>query len=172
MTVQEDPEQNPERPWGPEDPKEDPDDPNKPENPDDPTPPAAAATFVEKDATNFKLGQDNQVRGIGNVIVAITCPKAIENLVVTIESENDEFIGIISTFGLTKPFDLANPGDLEEGLKGLGLKTGAEVKGLTYTEFDITGFMPLLTYDGKHTFTIAVTDTEGATSSEKIVLVY
>lgn len=172
VTVQEDPEENPDRPWGNEDPKEDPDDPDNPDNPDNPDVPKAAATFAEKDATNFKLGQANQVDGIGNVIVAITCPKGIENLVVTIESENSEFIGILSELGLAAPFDVANPGELEAGLQGLGLKTGAEVKNLDYTEFDITGFMSLLApYSGKHTFTIKVTDSEGASSSEQIVLV-
>lgn len=41
----------------------------------------------------------------------------IRNLLVTITSDSNEFIGLISQMGLGETFDLANPGDLEDKLE-------------------------------------------------------
>lgn len=179
VTVQEDPEENPDRPWGNEDPKDpdNPDNPDKPDNPDNPDDPKAAADFTEKDATNFKLGQENILNDkLGTVNVAITCPKGIQNLVVAITTTSENFrmaLEDLNGFDLTQPFDVANPGDLEPALKyGLSLACGDEVKGQNYTEFNITGFMSMLGgFPGKHTFTITVTDSEGETAATDIIIV-
>ena len=45
-------------------------------------------------------------------------PAGIRNLLVTITSDSNEFIGLISQMGLGETFDLANPGDLEDKLGG------------------------------------------------------
>ena len=45
-------------------------------------------------------------------------PAGIQNLLVTITSDSNEFIGLISQMGLGETFDLANPGDLEDKLGG------------------------------------------------------
>ncbi|MCH5219882.1 MAG: DUF4493 domain-containing protein [Muribaculaceae bacterium] len=143
---------------------------------DDPTPPGPdvpdnpgpddqpAATFEATDSPNLKLDEVNTVSDdFGNAIVTIFCEKGIKNLVVTINTDSDDFSSALEDLGLNEPFDLAYPGDLEDkiGEDGLGLATGDKVINQTEVPFDITLFVPMLAgFPGLHTFTLSVTDND------------
>jgi hypothetical protein len=72
---------------------------------------------------------------------------------------------VLEEVGLAEEFDLAYPGKYEEGLQGLGFKTGNEVIGQTAVTFDITQFISLLgIYPGNNTFRLTVTDSTGKSS--------
>lgn len=84
-------------------------------------------------------------------------------------SENFEIT--IADFGLNKPFDLANPGDLAETLESLSLPYGPAVKGETHVPFDITGFMTMLMpFPGDHNFQLRVVDMAGNENSMTLKL--
>ncbi len=129
-----------------------------PPGPDD----RPAATF---NSTTVNLeGENDASTWSGPAVVTIGCPEGFAHLVVRIDSEGltpDVLAGV----GLDSEFDLAYPGNLKEGLEGLGFKTGADVIGKTTMDFDITDFVPLLNiYPGKSDFMITVTDSKGKQS--------
>ena len=93
------------------------------------------------------------------VVVNLMAPEGIAHVNVEIASENETFAGVIQEmFG--GPFDLADPGALEEDLKGLGLPVSEQVINQQLVKFDVSQFMPLLTGDfaGIHRFIIEVVD--------------
>lgn len=93
------------------------------------------------------------------VVVNLMAPEGIAHVNVEIASENETFAGVIQEmFG--GPFDLADPGALEEELKGLGLPVSEQVINQQLVKFDVSQFMPLLTGDfaGIHRFIIEVVD--------------
>ncbi|MDE7426874.1 MAG: DUF4493 domain-containing protein [Muribaculaceae bacterium] len=152
---------------------EGPDVPNPPgpDNPDDPT--TEAATFTTANPLLDLNGVNNASELDGTeVIVKIDCPKLFASLIVTIDSDGltEEVLGDV---GLAKTFDLASPAtaELAEGLSGLGLPCGDEVKGQSSCNFDITQFMSLLgIYPGSNKFIIEVTDQAGNHSKLTLVI--
>ena len=93
------------------------------------------------------------------VVVNLMAPEGIAHVNVEIASENETFAGVIQEmFG--GPFDLADPGALEEDLKGLGLPVSEQVINQQLVKFDVTEFMPLLKgeFAGIHRFIIEVVD--------------
>lgn len=93
------------------------------------------------------------------VVVNLMAPDGIAHVKVEIASENETFAGVIQEmFG--GPFDLADPGALEEDLKGLGLPVSEQVINQQLVKFDVSQFMPSLTGDfaGIHRFIIEVVD--------------
>ena len=93
------------------------------------------------------------------VVVNLMAPEGIAHVNVEIASENETFAGVIQEmFG--GPFDLANPGTLEETLKGLKLPVSEQVINQQLVKFDVTEFMPLLKgeFAGIHRFIIEVVD--------------
>ncbi len=70
----------------------------------------------------------------------------------------------LSGMGLSTHMDLVNPGNLVDGLGGLGLPYN--VGGKTDVKFDISQFVGLLGMlgEGEHHFIITVTDANGTTS--------
>lgn len=93
------------------------------------------------------------------VVVNLMAPDGIAHVKVEIASENETFAGVIQKmFG--GPFDLANPGTLEETLKGLKLPVSEQVINQQLVKFDVTEFMPLLKgeFAGIHRFIIEVVD--------------
>lgn len=93
------------------------------------------------------------------VVVNLMAPDGIAHVKVEIASENETFAGVIQEmFG--GPFDLADPGALEEKLKELGLPVSEQVINQQLVKFDVTKFMPLLKGDfaGIHRFIIEVVD--------------
>lgn len=93
------------------------------------------------------------------VVVNLMAPEGIAHVNVEIASENETFAGVIQEMfgGL---FDLANPGALEETLKGLKLPVSEQVINQQLVKFDVTEFMPLLKgeFAGIHRFIIEVVD--------------
>ena len=93
------------------------------------------------------------------VVVNLMAPDGIAHVKVEIASENETFAGVIQKmFG--GPFDLANPGTLEETLKGLKLPVSEQVINQQLVKFDVSQFMPFLKGDfaGIHRFIIEVVD--------------
>ena len=93
------------------------------------------------------------------VVVNLMAPDGIAHVKVEIASENETFAGVIQEmFG--GPFDLADPGALEEKLKELGLPVSEQVINQQLVKFDVSQFMPLLKGDfaGIHRFIIEVVD--------------
>lgn len=93
------------------------------------------------------------------VVVNLMAPDGIAHVKVEIASENETFAGVIQAmFG--GPFDLADPGALEETLKGLKLPVSEQVINQQLVKFDVTEFMPLLKgeFAGIHRFIIEVVD--------------
>lgn len=146
-----------------------------PEEPVDPAP-GEAITFegLPAEYTNPALSGTQ-------VVVTINAEKGIENLFVTINSNNEGFMSTLTGFGLGEKFDIANPGELEpvltgslEDQTGIGLlKPGQSVKGETQFVFDVTDFMGLLPLYGvsNNTFSIEVVDTEGNKKSGDLKVV-
>lgn len=116
----------------------------------------------------FDIDQTQTITGATTLIVGIEVPAGIQNLKVTISSDNEDFGSIGASFGT---FDLANPGDKESMIAELGLPYGTAVKDKTELDFDISTFTSLLIpFDGTHTFNIVVTDNQGKTESKSLVI--
>lgn len=128
-----------------------------------------ADEIIEVDTTNPPTVQVTMKASVG-----------INNLFVTITSENEQFAGLIAQMGLGETFDLVNPGDLEDVLggdlsegTGIGLiDTNDPIKDKKEFIFDVSGFMPLLKDFGtvQHFFTIKLVDNNGK-EVEKVLTV-
>lgn len=94
--------------------------------------------------------------------VTLSAVNGIAHVYVTIDSETLTE-DILTGVNLAASFDLAEPGELEAGLKGLGFPTGDAVVGQTTILFDVTGFTPLLGLYGaaSHNFIIRLIDQQG-----------
>lgn len=181
----EDPIPNPEDP-GKEDPK---DDPGKPDDP--PTPPAENTieiTAVEPLSFDKDISVEALIKESASAIVNITAEKGITNFVVSIATSSAVFESIFSSV-IPFEFDLAYPdkkvvngvvvGDYGDGeykdvtktYTGFGFPVGADVKGATHLEFNITEFLePLSSFNGSHRFTLIVTDSTGNKSKKTLTL--
>ncbi|MDE6541953.1 MAG: hypothetical protein K2L74_08065, partial [Muribaculaceae bacterium] len=141
------------------------------EPPTPPTPPAGDE--ISFDSEYLDLEGVNKASEFGDglkpAVVLIKSKNPIENLKITIDSESLTE-DLLTDVGLAKEFDLANPGQFAEGLTGLGLPNGADVKGKTEVTFDITGFMTLLCIypDAISKFIITLTDNTGASAEQSI----
>lgn len=94
--------------------------------------------------------------------VTLSAANGIAHVYVTIDSETLTE-DILTGVNLAASFDLAEPGELEAGLKGLGFPTGDAVVGQTTILFDVTGFTPWLGIYGvaSHNFIIRLVDQQG-----------
>ena len=118
---------------------------------------------ISKDVLTVTKGQSVSLS------VTLLAPNKMAHVYVTIDSETlteDVLVGV----NLAKNFDLAEPGDLEAGLKGLGFPTGTDVKGKEKIPFDITQFTSLLGIYGaaNHNFIIRVVDQQGLEVTETL----
>lgn len=115
-------------------------------------------TIVGANFNGSAFDIDNDVlniTGAATLKVEINAPNGIAHLYVDIQSETLD----VTEVGLSNSFDLAYPGELQEGLNGLGFPTGDEVIGKKNTVFDISTFTALLlTFSGDHNFVIHVVD--------------
>lgn len=104
--------------------------------------------------------------------VKMTAPKGFKNIFVTIDSPTLTKEELVS-MGLDSNFDLAHPGNMEEGLHGLGFPVGDEVLGKTETSFDITDFVPLIPIlgNGRSVFEITVVDNDDQKTTSTIIMV-
>lgn len=124
-------------------------------------PDVKAITFeASATSTNLDLNGENVASdGFGDAIVVIKSTAGLKNLVVTINSTSSQFMSAIADFGLDKPFDLAEPGDLTEAIAGLQLPYGEAVVGKNEVSFDITIFVGMLAgFAGNHSFVLSATD--------------
>lgn len=101
--------------------------------------------------------------------VNLNAQNGIAHVFVTIDSEtlNKD---VLEGVGLATFFDLAEPGNLKEGLEGLGFPTGDDVIGKAELLFDITNFTPLLGMFGaaNHNFIIRLVDQQGLEITETL----
>lgn len=136
--------------------------PNIPDVPDDPQP---------TDGPSITAGEGIDLDKVNEVTAGMEC-----KLFVTSSTGITKFdVDIISDkltpselsqVGLADHMDLVNPGALEEPLSGLGFPVN--VGGEKSVEFNITGFLPMLSALGaaEHTFKLTVTDETGTTEKE------
>lgn len=139
--------------------------------PDEPTPPTPGEDTVTFTSATIDLEGVNKVADFTDkdAKVEITAKDGIANLKVEIVAVPD-FQAALADFGLDKPFDLAYPGDLAEGLAGLGLPTGDAVIGKNAVTFDITQFVPMLSaFPGRNTFNLTVVDQKGVEKSISMI---
>lgn len=107
------------------------------------------------------------ITGAATLKVDINAPNGIAHLYVDIQSETLD----VTEVGLSNSFDLAYPGDLQEGLNGLGFPTGDKVIGQTKAPFDISKFTALLlSFEGNHNFVIHVVDQQNLESTKVLKL--
>ena len=118
---------------------------------------------ITKDVLEVKKGASAQLQ------VTLSALNGIAHVYVTIDSKTLTE-DILTGVNLAKSFDLAEPGALEEGLKGLGFPTGDAVVGQTNLLFDITDFTSLLGIYGaaNHNFIIRLVDQNGLEVTETL----
>lgn len=126
-----------------------------PDNPDDPD------EFISVTSSTFDISKVNEPVDGQLYIVDIVSKNPIAHLKVKIISDGLT-PEILEAVGLKAEFDLAEPGNLEEALRGLGFPVGPEVSGQNSVTFDITLFVPLLGgFSGDHAFELTITDNAG-----------
>lgn len=156
--------------------------PLEPDQPDQPgtDPSDAAATFNPSPdldlngVNNFnEFGDGSDLApGTKKASMTIECPAGVAHIVVDIDSPylTEEFLSGVQ---MSTHFDLAEPGDLEDALRGFNLPVKDEVIGKTSVDFDITNLVPLLGIGAEpsdtHNFIITVTDKNGKQSVQKLV---
>ncbi len=116
------------------------------------------------------------------VKINITASEGIENLLVKIESTSAAFNAALAAQelgggALAAEFDIANPGPLAPLFTGLNLKNGADVKGKTSLEFDITSFVPMMgafipAGDFNASFKVTAKDPDGTSQSKTINMTF
>lgn len=104
------------------------------------------------------------------VQINLKAPEGMAHVNVTITSSDPSFEGAVNEIFGSNTFDLAEPGDLSETLKGFGFPVGDEIKGnRDVVLFDVTKFMePLALFKGNHQFKIEVVDQYGDSALETL----
>lgn len=136
----------------------------------DPNTPSIVGTNFNGNAFDIKNDVLEVVKGASvELQVSLYAPNGIAHVYVTIDSETLT-PGILGGVGLASSFDLAEPGELKEGLEGLGFPTGDTVVGNTELLFDIKQFTSLLGIYGaaNHNFIIRLVDQEGLEITETL----
>lgn len=128
-----------------------------PDNPDDNKGPQIIA------GGDIDFDKENVIVEGMDVSFTVTSNTGFKTFIVDIDSDKltpAELEGI----GLTSHLDLINPGQYEEVLSGLGFPVN--LGGAKQADFNISGFMTLLTAlgPGTHKFIISVSDEEGSTT--------
>jgi hypothetical protein len=120
----------------------------------------------------FDIDQTQTITGATTLIVGIEVPAGIQNLKVTISSDNEGFRAIGEGLG---EFDLAHSDSMNEDAQAmlpiLGLPIDDAVLNQTNLDFNISKFTSMLAgFKGTHTFKITVTDNQGKTESKSLVI--
>lgn len=98
------------------------------------------------------------------IVIDVTSQTGITGFEIDIISDNVLTPSELISVGLNSHLDLANPGEYQTALEGLGFPTGANVQGQTSLSFDISSFMSLLTIlnkEGNCDFKLTVSDSSG-----------
>lgn len=150
-----DPDRHPDSEEWPDEPDPGPETPDNPDEPKDEN--------IEMIPNGIDLDGINEAIK-GNTYEMIFRSKTpITNIIVEIISDylTSDFL---SGVGLSNEFDLAYPGELSEGLEGIGFKTGSDIIGATEVPFVLTELIPLLNADPNieiHTFRVTIKAEEG-----------
>lgn len=150
-----DPDRHPDTEEWPDEPDPGPETPDNPDEPKDEN--------IEMIPNGIDLDGINEAIK-GNTYEMIFRSKTpITNIIVEIISDylTSDFL---SGVGLSNEFDLAYPGELSEGLEGIGFKTGSDIIGATEVPFVLTELIPLLNADPNieiHTFRVTIKAEEG-----------
>lgn len=106
------------------------------------------------------------------VVINIAAENGISNLWVKIDSKTLT-PDVLEEVNLASEFDLAYPGDLEEGLKSLQFPVGESVIGATELQFNVSDFTGLLGSFGEatHKFIITVIDKYGRYEEKTLTLI-
>lgn len=120
----------------------------------------------------FDIDQTQTITGATTLIVGIEAPAGIQNLKVTISSDNEDFRAIGEGLG---EFDLAHSDSMNKDAQAmlpiLGLPIDDAVLNQTNLDFNISKFTSMLAgFKGTHTFKITVTDNQGKTESKSLVI--
>lgn len=120
----------------------------------------------------FDIDQTQTITGETTLIVVIEVPAGIQNLKVTISSDDEDFRAIGEGLG---EFDLAHSDSMNEDAQAmlpiLGLPIDDAVLNQTNLDFNISKFTSMLAgFKGTHTFKITVTDNQGKTESKSLVI--
>ena len=120
----------------------------------------------------FDIDQTQTITGATTLIVGIEAPAGIQNLKVTISSDDEDFRAIGEGLG---EFDLAHSDSMNEDAQAmlpiLGLPIDDAVLNQTNLDFNISKFTSMLAgFKGTHTFKITVTDNQGKTESKSLVI--
>lgn len=118
---------------------------------------------IDNDVLEVKKGETATLK------VTLSSSVGIGHVYVTIDSETLTS-DILGEVGLSSSFDLAEPGQYEEGLKTLGLPVSDEVKDKKNVVFDITEFTKLLGAYGtaNHKFILQVKDINGNSTTKTL----
>ncbi len=122
--------------------------------------------------SSFDIDQTQTITGDTTLIVGIEAPAGIQNLKVTISSDDEDFRAIGEGLG---EFDLAHSDSMNEDAQAmlpiLGLPIDDAVLNQTNLDFNISKFTSMLAgFKGTHTFKITVTDNQGKTESKSLVI--
>lgn len=120
----------------------------------------------------FDIDQTQTITGETTLIVGIEAPAGIQNLKVTISSDDEDFRAIGEGLG---EFDLAHSDSMNKDAQAmlpiLGLPIDDAVLNQTNLDFNISKFTSMLAgFKGTHTFKITVTDNQGKTESKSLVI--
>ncbi len=152
--------------------------PGEEEWPDDPTPPGPGPDQPGEDpiklVTDLNVApQTNPVEAGKEYVVNISATHRVENLIVKIETTNEEFRETVENMRITE-FDMAHlDASLKETLTTVGLEGLDAIYGETSVPFDLSGLIPLLvSFEGTHTFTIEVTDQATPANTKSLSLIF
>lgn len=140
----------------------------KPGNPDVDKAITFSSSTLDLEGANM-ADEFGEEEGQKSAVVDIHSENGVTSLKVKIISD---FLteDMLSSVGLTSEFDLAEPGEYETGLKGLGFPTGDDVKGAHDLQFNITPFIKLIFEEGDHKFEITVTDSKNVVKSMVLLI--
>lgn len=164
----------------PQDPENPGDDNKDPNNPDDPNEDFEDIVFSIPDGSLINFDKinfvpdfiDSEGNGIpGSAVIEIHSTKGINNFIVEIITQSEEFKKALEDMSIPNKFDLANPATevLKETFKALQLPVEDEVKGEDNVTFDISSLVSLLFFKGEHEFKLTVTDKENNSLSKSVI---
>lgn len=101
-----------------------------------------------------------------------TIPGGIRKFIVEMASTSDEFLGAVDLAG-GSTLDLLNPTAEQDIIfKIVPFPHGADLAGKTEVAFDLSAARePILLFEGKHTFTMTITDMQGCKKSIPVCLI-
>lgn len=148
--------------------------PEQPENPDQPgdeaAPTIVALPQSEPNIPAIEFNKENVI--VDKMECVLLMQSTSDGGFTKFECKIDSETLDVTEVGLSNPLDLINPGSNEEALVGLGLlQEGQKVEGSKKVEFNLTGFLPLITAlgPGVHNFILTVGDANGETTKKLIL---